>query len=103
MKRITVLLADDHDLLMDGLVHILRRGFEVLGVARDGRTMIEIAKEKRPDVIVTDITMPNLSGIDGARILRQDIPSIKILFSYDAIRTFPWGERHSGWRFRVCA
>ena len=80
MKRITVLLADDHDLLMDGLVHILRRDFEVVGVARDGRTMIEIAKEKRPDVIVTDITMPNLSGIDGARILRQDIPSIKILF-----------------------
>jgi len=42
--------------------------------------MIEMAKEKRPDVIVTDISMPNLNGIDAARILRQDIPSIKILF-----------------------
>ena len=80
MKRSTVLLADDHDVLIDGLVPVLRRDFEVVGVARDGRTMIEIAKEKRPDVIVTDITMPNLSGIDAARMLRQDIPSIKILF-----------------------
>ena len=80
MKRSTVLLADDHDVLIDGLVHMLRRDFEVVGVARDGRTMIEMAKEKRPDVIVTDIKMPNLSGIDAARMLRQDIPSIKILF-----------------------
>ena len=65
MKRSTVLLADDHDVLIDGLVHMLRRDFDVVGVARDGRTMIEMAKEKRPDVIVTDITMPNLSGIDA--------------------------------------
>lgn len=80
MKRITVLLADDHDMLIDGLVHMLRRDFEVVGVARDGRTMIEMAKEKRPDVIVADISMPNLDGIDAARVLRQDVPSIKILF-----------------------
>src|SRR5215831_6232074 len=80
MKRITLLLADDHDVLMDSLVHVLRRDFDVVGVAHDGCTMIEMAKEKRPDVIVTDISMPNLSGIDAARMLRQDIPSIKILF-----------------------
>jgi len=80
MKRITLLLADDHDVLMDSLVHVLRRDFDVVGVAHDGCTMIEMAKEKRPDVIVTDISMPNLNGIDAARMLRQDIPSIKILF-----------------------
>src|SRR5215471_2779282 len=67
-------------MLMDGLVDMLGRHFEVVGVARDGRTMIEMAKEKRPDVIVTDISMPNLNGIDAARILRQDTPFIKILF-----------------------
>ena len=80
MKRITILLADDHDILMDGLVHMLGRDFQVVGVARDGHTLIEMAKDKRPDVIVTDISMPNLNGIDAARMLRQDIPSIKILF-----------------------
>ena len=80
MKRITVLLADDHATLIDGLVHTLGGDFQVVGGACDGHTMIEIAKEKRPDVIVTDITMPYLSGIDAARMLRQDMPSIKILF-----------------------
>ena len=80
MKRITVLLADDHATLIDGLVHTLERDFQVVGGARDGRTMIEMAKEKRPDVIVADISMPNLNGIDAARILRRDMPSIKILF-----------------------
>jgi len=80
MKRITVLLADDHATLIDGLVHTLGRDFQVVGGACDGHTMIEMAKEKRPDVIVTDISMPNVSGIDAARILRQHIPSIKILF-----------------------
>src|SRR5215468_11206598 len=80
MKRITVLLADDHATLIDGLVAMLGRDFQVVGGACDGRTMIEMAKEKRPDVIVTDISMPDLNGIDAARILRQDIPSTKILF-----------------------
>ena len=94
MKRSTVLLADGHDVLIDGLVYALRRDFEFVAVARDGRTMIEMAKEKRPHVIVSDISMPNLSGIDAARMLRQDIPSIKILF-LTMHRTSPsW--RHSG-------
>src|SRR5215469_1078187 len=80
MKRSTVLLADDHATLIDGLVDLLARDFQVVGGACDGRTMIEMAKDKRPDVIVADISMPNLNGIDAARILRRDMPSIKILF-----------------------
>jgi DNA-binding NarL/FixJ family response regulator len=80
MKRSTVLLADDHATFIDGLVHMLGRDFQVVGGACDGRTMIEMAKDKRPDVIVADISMPNLNGIDAARILRRDMPSIKILF-----------------------
>src|SRR5262245_28641797 len=69
MKRTTVLLADDHVVLTDCLVNLLRRDFEVVEVARDGRTMIEMAKDKRPDVSVVDISMPHLNGIDAARIL----------------------------------
>ena len=52
MSRTSVLLADDHAILMDGLIHVLRQDFDVVGVARDGRSMIEMAKDKRPDVIV---------------------------------------------------
>jgi DNA-binding NarL/FixJ family response regulator len=80
MKRTTVLLADDHVILTDCLVPLLERDFEVAGVARDGRTMIEMAKEKQPDVIVVDISMPHLNGIDATRILRRDVPSAKFVF-----------------------
>jgi DNA-binding NarL/FixJ family response regulator len=80
MNRIRVLLADDHLILLDALVQIVRQQFEVVGVARDGRDMIEMAKDKRPDVIVADISMPHLNGIDATRILRKELSSIKILF-----------------------
>ena len=88
---------------MDGLGHMLGRDFEVVGVARDGRTMIELAKEKRPDVIVADISMPNLNGIEAARILRQDIPSIKILFLTMPLGLSPRWRGIPGRRFRICA
>ncbi len=80
MNRIRVLLADDHAMLTDALVNSLRQEFDVVGVAADGRSMIEMAKEKRPDVIVTDISMPELNGIDAVRILRKEMTSIKLLF-----------------------
>src|ERR1051325_8116821 len=80
MNRTRVLLADDHAVLIDGLVHLLRQDFEIVGVARDGRAMVEMAKQNRPDVIVTDISMPNLNGIDAARILKKDLRSVKLLF-----------------------
>jgi DNA-binding NarL/FixJ family response regulator len=80
MKRTTVLLADDHVMLMDGLVQLVRQEFEVVGIAHDGRAMVEMAKQFRPDVIVTDISMPHLNGIDGARLLRKEGNRAKLLF-----------------------
>jgi DNA-binding NarL/FixJ family response regulator len=65
VSRTSVLLADDHVMLLDVLVHILREDFNVLGTAHDGRSVIEMAKQKRPDVIVMDIAMPSLNGIDA--------------------------------------
>jgi CheY-like chemotaxis protein len=65
---------------LDGLVDLLRKDFEIIGVAHDGRTLIEMAKNKRPDVIVADIAMPSLNGIGAARILQKDLPSVKIMF-----------------------
>jgi DNA-binding NarL/FixJ family response regulator len=80
MNRTTVLLADDHVMLMDGLVHLVDKEFDVVGVARDGHALIEMARQHHPDVIVTDISMPHLNGIDAARILRKESSSSKLLF-----------------------
>jgi len=63
MTRTRVLLADDHAILLHGLTNLLRKDFEIVGTALNGHALIEMAKEKRPDVIVVDISMPHLNGI----------------------------------------
>lgn len=80
MNRTRILLADDHPVLLDALVNLLAQQFEIVGVARDGRALIATAKRDRPDVIVTDISMPDLNGIDAARMLRKEASSSKLLF-----------------------
>jgi len=80
MSRTSVLLADDHVMLLDCLVRFLRQDFNVLGIAHDGRSLIEMAMKKRPEVIVMDIAMPSLNGIDATRILQKEGCSARILF-----------------------
>ncbi len=80
MSRTRVLLADDHALLTDALANFVEQELEVVGVAHNGRAMVEMAREKRPDVIVADISMPDLNGIDAARMLQREGTSCKILF-----------------------
>jgi len=80
MNRTRILLADDHTVLIDALVNFLASQFEIVGIARDGRSLIAMAKQDRPDVIVTDISMPDLNGIDAARILRKEVSFAKLLF-----------------------
>jgi DNA-binding NarL/FixJ family response regulator len=80
MGRIRVLLVDDHAMFLDALASSLRQQVDVVGVARDGRSMIDLAKQQWPDVIVTDISMPGLNGIDAARIVRKEVSSARILF-----------------------
>src|SRR6516164_2828412 len=73
MKRANLLLADDHLLVVEGLLSALRQDFNIAGVAHNGRDLIEMARQFRPDVIVTDISMPQLNGLDAARILRKEV------------------------------
>src|SRR5262245_31423006 len=63
--RPRVLLADDHRLVAEGLKRLLAEEFELVGVVEDGRAMVAAAKNLRPDVIVADIAMPHLNGIDA--------------------------------------
>jgi DNA-binding NarL/FixJ family response regulator len=71
MSKPRVLLADDHQLVAEGLRGLLEPEFELVGIAADGREVLAAAVELRPDVIVMDITMPSLNGIEAARQLRQ--------------------------------
>ena len=65
MRHPTVLLADDHVVFTDGIVRILKERFDVVGTVTDGGSIVEATCRLRPDVIVTDISMPRLSGSRG--------------------------------------
>ncbi len=75
-----VLLADDHGLFKEGLTNLLRaRGIEVVGSARDGIEALELARALQPDVILMDISMPRCSGIAATKLIRTELPDIKIV------------------------
>ena len=80
MNRPRVLLADDHRMVSEGLKSLLADEFELIGVVEDGRAMVAAAKRLHPDVIVSDITMPHLNGIDAMARLKKDNPDIKVVF-----------------------
>jgi DNA-binding NarL/FixJ family response regulator len=79
MHRATVLIADDHTIVMEGLVSLLKDRFEVVGAVSDGAQLIEAAARLRPDVIVTDVSMPGLSGIEALRKLKAGRTTAKVV------------------------
>jgi DNA-binding NarL/FixJ family response regulator len=76
-----ILIADDHELVRRGLRSLLasRTGWNVCGEAKDGLEAVEKAKQLHPDVVLLDITMPELNGLDAARIIRKDDPNMEIV------------------------
>jgi len=80
MKRARILLADDHCLVAEALKALLSANFELLGVVEDGRALLKAARELHPDVIVADVIMPGLNGIDALIQMKKDDPSVKVVF-----------------------
>jgi len=80
MKRPRVLLADDHTLVLDGLRKILEPECEVVGAVEDGRSLLAAAEQLKPDIILLDISMPLLNGVEAARRLRTAVPGAKVIF-----------------------
>jgi DNA-binding NarL/FixJ family response regulator len=78
--RKRVLLGDDHALLLEGLVRLLESEFEVVGTALNGRALLEMAERLNPDVIVVDVGMPELNGIEAGRRLAKLLPSARLVF-----------------------
>ena len=81
MRQIRILLADDHNVMRGGLRLLLERqpGFKVVGEASDGRQAVEQAEATKPDIIVLDIAMPNLSGIEAAQRISALLPQTRII------------------------
>ncbi len=79
-RRIRVLVADD-DLPMLAAIHrLLESDFEIVDMVSDGRSLVEAAVRLKPDVIVSDISMPRLNGIEAARAIRRHLPDVRIIF-----------------------
>jgi DNA-binding NarL/FixJ family response regulator len=74
------LLADDHQMLADALKRILEPRCEVVGTVCDGRALLKAASTLNPEIVVLDIAMPQLNGLDAARQLKRTMPKIKLIF-----------------------
>jgi len=79
MRRVRVLLADDHQIVAEGLRSLLETEFEIIGTVSDGRALVETARQLRPEVIVVDISMPLLNGIEATRQVKQVAPQTRVI------------------------
>jgi DNA-binding NarL/FixJ family response regulator len=80
MSRPRILLADDHRMLTDALKRVLEPRCEVVGTVSDGRALLEAAERLQPDIVVLDIVMPRLNGLDAGRQLKAKMPRLKLIF-----------------------
>jgi DNA-binding NarL/FixJ family response regulator len=80
MKRPRILLADDHTLMVEALTHLLQADFDVVGTVSDGRALLKAAAALEPEVVVVDIAMPLLNGLDAGEQLKARHPQIKVIY-----------------------
>jgi DNA-binding NarL/FixJ family response regulator len=80
MNRLRILLADDHPMVLEGVAKILEDEFEIVGKVEDGRALVAAAQQLNPDIIVSDMTMPLLHGLEACRQLSQLTIASKVIF-----------------------
>jgi DNA-binding NarL/FixJ family response regulator len=80
MGRVRILLADDHEMVCAGFQKLLEPQYEVVGSVGDGRALLKAAAELKPDVVLVDLGMPLLNGLDAGRELKRRMPDIKLIF-----------------------
>jgi DNA-binding NarL/FixJ family response regulator len=75
-----VLLGDDHALILDGLRAALQSQYDIVGVAKDGRALVQAAEKLKPELVIVDISMPLLNGFEAAKQIKESLPSAKLIF-----------------------
>lgn len=106
---IKILIADDHQLVREGLATLLSDdpNIEVIGQAKDGKEAVESAKKLKPDILIMDIGMPLVNGIEATGILKKEIPDLKIIgLTMHADKTYVKGMLEAGadgYLFKNCA
>src|SRR5271170_1237877 len=78
--RSRILIADDHNLIAELCKKLLETEFDVVGTVSNGRALVRVAGELKPDVIVLDIAMPVLNGLDAGQQVREVLPAVKLVF-----------------------
>ena len=105
--RPRILIADDHTLIADLCKRLLETEFEVVGTVGDGRALVRAAATLKPDVIVVDITMPVLNGIDAACQVKQELRAVKVIYltmnSDPEIAAEAFRRGASGYLLKTCA
>jgi len=79
MEEARILLADDHTIFLEGLKNLLEKKFNVIGMVKNGRELIEEVEQQRPDIVVTDISMPELNGIEATVQIKKIAPDVKVI------------------------
>src|ERR1043166_3163572 len=80
MQRTRIILADDHQLILDALKNLLQREFDVVGTFADGHSLVEGAPSLKPIVMLLDISMPTMNGISAGQRLKQLMPAVKLIY-----------------------
>lgn len=78
-RRPRILLADDHPMMLAGLRKLLEPELRVVGTAADGQALLDAAERLRPDLVITDVVMPGLDGIEATRRLHAEVPGVRVL------------------------
>ncbi len=80
MKKPRVLLADDHTFVLEGFKKLLEEHCELVGAVEDGRALVDAVVDLQPQVVILDISMPRLNGIEAAKKLKKLLPEVKLIF-----------------------
>ncbi|MDR4467621.1 MAG: response regulator transcription factor [Nitrospira sp.] len=79
MSKPHIVLADDHPQMLANLCRLADKAGEVVGAVTDGRAAVDVSRRLRPDVVVLDLVMPRVGGLDAARAIRKDLPDCRVV------------------------